>query len=1262
VRRWLTDGFPSLVIADFCQGADAHVAIPDFYTLLGATGTNVRSFPFFTARYTTTFFGAPTLDKIGLSDSPCGPVQLGFGATKSRKAKFVVIVVETSMSDKTATATGRSLLDLRPNYDRSIFYNWTMDSIKDKSYLSGGEKQSTEGDTPKTDKTATATGRTLLDLRPNYDRSIFYEIGGSKSGNIHSDASLDVGMVSEEENIPDDVGTVNAKGDDFGSRFEGNDSTVEGKDLLSNDLDDQKDLGSGDTDRDTTFGVLSVLTTVTGEPPFCITTLMSWESVWMELQFQGWTVQAYPNGEYRYRQYKNDEGMTLQRLKSCMSHHHGWTGPEYVVSDVGTASANSDDFGTTIEANDPEIDVEIPPLPPRTPELSIKPWGNVASPEAFSQALSLEQKRCILALYLPATMNASAVMNDETWHLRSATTERVERTFHERFGKCDLRFEDDKQLHGDFKQLVDLRQVLKQEHEDLGSQIEPLVAGQRAITKRRNAAVNASGLLTKSVNQKAAMYAQIHLILGRQGTMLAANGASTYAEITQNSLRQLCKKMKDLEMVVDGSCIMDIGSGIGTALVHMCHELQCNGIGVEYDPNRVYLCAQYFLQLWNACVANPFLRTNVACFLLDILDVNVLGMADILYIYDEAFSGDVMEWLAWLILHSPTIKWVISFKSMRHPDYKNFLEEEAGLVLVDTVDAVKIGSGEGSRAHIYRRGDKIVTRASAKRLSSTKPNQTVLSIATKADEYFEANREYQERYYVSLAREMDVLTKTKRVRIANQPNCYASIFSECVDECPECACVFVHVDGRTLKAASVDWIGGESPNGLFTMQNIGRKRLIIQYRGKVVEDISACTDKRYVMKIGKRYVDAQNRGKQMWVNHSCEPNCCFQQWHTKKGETHVSLASLRDIQSEEELTVDYGPDRERFLCGVCNKLDCKIQRVKGDKNPDRKRKACKVRKRKADTDEIGGKRKASNGRSTNCEKSKQVPKSRAGAAQVTKIQASAAPVRKSTRATLEVSNHQRLHAYTFLCLTSCSLVQVVKIDPACAFNRQMKRLFWPDPPQRPPHCLVDVESSYRQLHGEPYIYTIDDYLTEKELKYFDTQVQTRADDFQDSQVGSDYDSSDSVQKDQRSSSTLAFTTNQDSTIKNLTNQLAALFACEATQVEPLQVVRYLPTQSYGVHHDLGDIDDNGGVILPGTHNGYKRRLVTLFIYLNDVAVDAGGFTHFPYCNLRIKPKRGMAVVWSNINEEKKPDPRTIHEGEPIISGIKYGLNAWICES
>jgi prolyl 4-hydroxylase len=103
--------------------------------------------------------------------------------------------------------------------------------------------------------------------------------------------------------------------------------------------------------------------------------------------------------------------------------------------------------------------------------------------------------------------------------------------------------------------------------------------------------------------------------------------------------------------------------------------------------------------------------------------------------------------------------------------------------------------------------------------------------------------------------------------------------------------------------------------------------------------------------------------------------------------------------------------------------------------------------------------------------------------------------------------------------------------------------------------------------------------------------------------------------------------------------------------EDLQLVRYENGQFYQKHHDFAD----GHV-----DTQYGPRLLTFFLYLNDVEDGSGG-TLFDDLKFAAQPKRGMALVWPSVvndNPEEKDD-WTWHEALPVNKGVKYGANAWI---
>eukprot|EP00929_Paragymnodinium_shiwhaense_P050679 TRINITY_DN25524_c0_g1_i1.p1 TRINITY_DN25524_c0_g1~~TRINITY_DN25524_c0_g1_i1.p1 ORF type:complete len:354 (-),score=10.27 TRINITY_DN25524_c0_g1_i1:659-1720(-) len=101
----------------------------------------------------------------------------------------------------------------------------------------------------------------------------------------------------------------------------------------------------------------------------------------------------------------------------------------------------------------------------------------------------------------------------------------------------------------------------------------------------------------------------------------------------------------------------------------------------------------------------------------------------------------------------------------------------------------------------------------------------------------------------------------------------------------------------------------------------------------------------------------------------------------------------------------------------------------------------------------------------------------------------------------------------------------------------------------------------------------------------------------------------------------------------------------------IQLVRYTTDQYYKVHHDQNRLrDEPSGV-----------RALTLFVYLSDPEdPDAGGETLFPELGLSVAPKKGRAVLWSNVKAEApdESDPRTFHAGASVRRGVKYGANIW----
>lgn len=231
-------------------------------------------------------------------------------------------------------------------------------------------------------------------------------------------------------------------------------------------------------------------------------------------------------------------------------------------------------------------------------------------------------------------------------------------------------------------------------------------------------------------------------------------------------------------------------------------------------------------------------------------------------------------------------------------------------------------------------------------------------------------------------------------------------------------------------------------------------------------------------------------------------------------------------------------------------------------------------------------------------------------------------------------------------------------DPASLHHRRLDELFFNEHVGSSNNAKTIGRIRLERVHSSPNIYVIDDFLCPTELAHLQKLIDNKPR-FHRSFVGED----SHLETSQRTSTFLSITKQQDAIISAIETKAAStLLGCFSTQtVEPLQLVRYLPGQFFGVHHDLGDYDETTQTVQlpPKSLYGARRRLVTLFCYLN--TVENGGETHFPQCNLRVQPHPGRAVLFANVLRNGLPDERTLHAGEPPLKTTKYGLNIWIGE-
>ncbi|MBY0519839.1 MAG: 2OG-Fe(II) oxygenase [Sphingomonas sp.] len=127
-------------------------------------------------------------------------------------------------------------------------------------------------------------------------------------------------------------------------------------------------------------------------------------------------------------------------------------------------------------------------------------------------------------------------------------------------------------------------------------------------------------------------------------------------------------------------------------------------------------------------------------------------------------------------------------------------------------------------------------------------------------------------------------------------------------------------------------------------------------------------------------------------------------------------------------------------------------------------------------------------------------------------------------------------------------------------------------------------------------------------------------------------------------------------IRPVDEGIAALLGIAPEQGETIQGQRYAPGQHFRAHHDYffetqsywQKVREQGG-----------QRTWTAMVYLNEV--EDGGATWFPQAGFRVAPQRGLLLAWNNMAADGSPNVLTLHEGMPVVRGVKYIITKWFRE-
>tara|TARA_Y100001958_G_C21216227_1_gene541638 strand:- start:1028 stop:1642 length:615 start_codon:yes stop_codon:yes gene_type:complete len=199
------------------------------------------------------------------------------------------------------------------------------------------------------------------------------------------------------------------------------------------------------------------------------------------------------------------------------------------------------------------------------------------------------------------------------------------------------------------------------------------------------------------------------------------------------------------------------------------------------------------------------------------------------------------------------------------------------------------------------------------------------------------------------------------------------------------------------------------------------------------------------------------------------------------------------------------------------------------------------------------------------------------------------------------------------------------------------------------------------LCNDPYIYTIDNFLSEKECKFI---INVSKDNLKLAGV-SKMDNEKGLETGKykgRTNSSYWMTHDAYPETLKIAKKIAKKIGCNYKCFESFQVIHYNENEEYKYHYDAYDMNETEKYKKFTRERG--NRLRTVLVYLNDV--EEGGGTGFDTLNeyegeIIVEPKMGKMVVFNNVNDDGSLNRKSRHAGLPVIKGEKWAFNLWLRE-
>lgn len=131
---------------------------------------------------------------------------------------------------------------------------------------------------------------------------------------------------------------------------------------------------------------------------------------------------------------------------------------------------------------------------------------------------------------------------------------------------------------------------------------------------------------------------------------------------------------------------------------------------------------------------------------------------------------------------------------------------------------------------------------------------------------------------------------------------------------------------------------------------------------------------------------------------------------------------------------------------------------------------------------------------------------------------------------------------------------------------------------------------------------------------------------------------------------------RDPLVLSIDTRIAQALGIHPRFSEIIQGQRYAVGQQFKPHHDFFYTSQP---YWPEQERHGGQRTWTSMAFLNEP--EGGGQTAFPNAKVTMSPRRGNLLIWNNLDVNGQPNDFSLHQGMPVLAGVKYIITKWFRE-